>query len=163
MKIVEGNIVEAEESYIMHGCNCQGVMGSGVARAIRDRWVDAYVAYRNDYLIYEQGGNQHKMLGNYCSFQCDDKEIFNLYTQDKYGRDGKAYASAPAIFSSLIRATRSLSTDRSKNVHEIAIPKIGCGLGGLVWENHIEKVLLDVEFITGNCMFVIYDLGYNKY
>ena len=32
-----GNILDAK-GIIMHGCNAQGVMGSGLAKDIRERW-----------------------------------------------------------------------------------------------------------------------------
>ncbi len=31
----QGDLMKASETYIAHGCNAQGVMGSGVAKAIR--------------------------------------------------------------------------------------------------------------------------------
>ena len=36
IKIIEGNIVNAKTDFIIHQVNCQGVMGSGVAKALRD-------------------------------------------------------------------------------------------------------------------------------
>ncbi|CAG8013670.1 unnamed protein product [Penicillium nalgiovense] len=37
---------------LIHACNCQGVWGSGIARAFRDRYPAAYEIYRNHCLIY---------------------------------------------------------------------------------------------------------------
>ena len=39
MKIIykQGDLLEAEEVVIVHGCNAQGVVGSGVALAIRNK------------------------------------------------------------------------------------------------------------------------------
>ena len=40
-----GNLLNAEVAYICHQVNCQGRMGSGIAKQIRDRWPDVYEAY----------------------------------------------------------------------------------------------------------------------
>ena len=36
IKIIEGNIVDAQTDYIIHQVNCQGEMNTGVAKALRD-------------------------------------------------------------------------------------------------------------------------------
>ena len=57
MEIVykEGNLLDAQTDVIAHQVNCQGVMGSGVAKQIRDKWprvYDSYVTYCYDYYLY---------------------------------------------------------------------------------------------------------------
>ena len=42
IKIIEGNIVNANTDFIIHQVNCQGVMGSGVAKALRDYDVELW-------------------------------------------------------------------------------------------------------------------------
>lgn len=46
---ISGNLL-ACTGILVHGCNCKGVMGSGVAAAIRNRWPDVYKAYREKFL-----------------------------------------------------------------------------------------------------------------
>lgn len=46
IKIIEGNIVNAKTDFIIHQVNCQGVMGSGVAKALRDYDEGIYKHYR---------------------------------------------------------------------------------------------------------------------
>ena len=36
IRIIEGNIVDAQTDYIIHQVNCQGEMNTGVAKALRD-------------------------------------------------------------------------------------------------------------------------------
>ena len=52
MKIIykSGDVVEAQETYIAHGCNCQGKMGKGVAMGIKDKFPKAYRDYRDAYV-----------------------------------------------------------------------------------------------------------------
>ena len=41
-----GNILDSGADYICHQVNCQGAMNSGVAKAIRTKWPEAYNEYR---------------------------------------------------------------------------------------------------------------------
>ena len=46
LKIVKGNLLNAEEEYIIHQVNCQGIMGSGVAKSIKNKWYQAFEDYK---------------------------------------------------------------------------------------------------------------------
>lgn len=57
MKIIykQGNLVNCTETYLAHGCNCQGKMGKGVAKDVRTMFPKAYY----DYLLALQKGGLH--------------------------------------------------------------------------------------------------------
>ena len=38
VKIIEGNLFDTKANIICHQCNCQGVMGSGVAAEVKRRY-----------------------------------------------------------------------------------------------------------------------------
>jgi len=104
----------------MHGCNKQGVMGSGVAKEFKERYPKAFKHYVDD-LASGLG------LGD-CSLSKDYKTdiyLASAITQEFYGKDGKQYASYEAIESNLAFVMKMFNT--------IVIPKIGCGLGGCDW------------------------------
>ena len=46
MKIIDGDIFDSNADAIVHQVNCQGVMGAGVARQVRDKYPNVYVEYR---------------------------------------------------------------------------------------------------------------------
>ena len=48
----KGDLFQTEIKTIVHGCNAQGVMGSGVAKIIRDKYPKAYDRYVAEYKIY---------------------------------------------------------------------------------------------------------------
>jgi O-acetyl-ADP-ribose deacetylase (regulator of RNase III) len=115
-----------EKRVIMHGCNKQGVMGSGVAKEFKQRYPEAFERYRSDI----QNGLR---LGD-CSFSKDSKTgvyLASAITQEFYGKDGKQYASYEAIESNLAFIMKMFNT--------VVMPKIGCGLGGCDW-NKIEPM-----------------------
>jgi hypothetical protein len=77
MNIITKDITTVEFGVIVHQVNCQGVMGSGVAKALRDKWPKIYDSYRD----------AEKLLGNIDV--CEIKEnlyVVNLFGQDEYKR-----------------------------------------------------------------------------
>ena len=69
--------------------------------------------------------------------------VGNLFTQQFYGRDGKKYAEQNSIFNSLMNLCHAINV--SGNLpRDIALPKIGCGLGGLDWDTDVEPILREV-------------------
>lgn len=142
---VQGDLLSTGAFIIVHGTNCQGVMGSGVAKSIRDKYPEVYKAYRE---IYEIKGNK-LTLGSIIPVLTDDEKhlVVNANTQEFYGRDGKMYASYDAIRNCLQVLREYLYStfgDDCNKYFTIAMPKIGCGLGGANWsvvKDIIEKEL----------------------
>lgn len=126
IEYVKGDLINTECKYILHGCNAQGVMNSGVAAKIRLHYPQAYIEYRR---AYESALNKHLSslpLGSIIKVSSNDKVILNAVTQKYYGRDGSRYVSYDAI------AEVFAQIERLK-IKEIAMPKIGAGLGGGDW------------------------------
>lgn len=150
MKFKFGDISKAEERMIIHGCNAQGVMGSGVAASIRSEFPGAYTLYKEAY------DNNHLFLGGVIYFEdASDKTIGNCITQMYYGSDGKKYASYSAICLCL---TNIADYCYNSGINRIATPWIGTGLGGL---NKIFVNELFHEFETQNSglELVVYDIN----
>lgn len=139
MKIeyVKGDLFQTEVKYIIHGCNSKGVMGSGVAKILREKYPRAYQDYNDTYNSY---GLE---LGNIIvSSQNDGKVIFNAITQQDYGRDpSRVYVSYWAIAEVFRKINQS-------GIKEIAMPKIGAGLANGDWNvisAIIENTLIDTK------------------
>ena len=47
----KGNLLNSNCDIIVHQVNCQKVMGSGIAKQIRDRWPEVFVRYE-EYINY---------------------------------------------------------------------------------------------------------------
>ena len=135
VKIVKGNLLDATEDIIAHQVNCMGVMGSGLAKQIRNKYPEVYANYK-DYLKNYKG----KILGSAQSVVCHDgKIVFNLFGQYGYGRD-KQYTDYNALKSAL--SSLYLFT-YNKNL-SIAFPyNLGCGLAGGDW-NVVYKIIEEV-------------------
>ena len=131
MKIeyIEGDLLNTEIRHIIHGCNSHGVMGSGVAKAIRDKYPQAYRDYNDVY------NNRGLDLGDIiASVQDDGKIILNAITQKDFGRVvGNVYVSYWAI-AEVFRKIEQWG------VETVAMPKIGAGLANGDW-NVIEAII----------------------
>lgn len=139
MKIeyIKGDLLQTGVKHIMHGCNSHGVMGSGVAKVIREKYPQAY----NDYIF--KYNNYGLELGDVIvSVQDDGKVIHNAITQRDYGRDiSRVYVSYWAI----AEVFRNIN---SRGIKEIAMPKIGAGLANGDWNvisAIIENTLIDTK------------------
>lgn len=128
---VKKDITTVQLGIVIHGVNCQRVMGSGVALAIKTKWPEIYEAY----MAGIEGPNA---LGNIGVVNIDENlQVVNCYTQEYYGRDGQRYADLDAIGSCLYKVI-SLAYIQEMPIY---MPKIGCGLGGLSWRDEVLPLL----------------------
>lgn len=135
----KGNLFETDILHIAHGCNAQGVMGSGVARIVRDQYFPAFKYYLEQY-------DKHGLkLGEVQFVPANDKVIVNAITQNLYGRDGRRFVNYEAVAECMYTINCKLKL--SGETH-IAMPQIGAGLGGGDWrviEAIVESELADIQ------------------
>jgi len=134
---VSGNMFEGNYDALVNAVNCVGVMGKGLALQFKNRYPRNYEAYRTLCQTRDfQPGGLHitKFSG--------DPYIINFATKDHW----KNPSQLSYIESGAMRLAKFLKC--KPNIRSIAIPKLGCGLGGLRWydvRQILEKYLSDVE------------------
>ena len=135
----KGDLLSTDIPVILHGCNAQGVMGSGVALAIRTTYPLAYKRYIERH-------RQHPWeLGEIQVIPCGNKVIINAITQEYYGKDRRRYVDYNAVKDVMRKVNGIYDVYGYK---QLAMPKIGAGLGGGDWafiETIIESELIDVQ------------------
>src|SRR5574343_1208678 len=125
---IKGNILQRQNGLIIHGTNCSGGFGSGVAGAIRAMYPQVY----EEFATLEPSAS---LLGTFKPVKLnDDFVIGNCFTQHKFGSDGKVYASPLAILTSV---TSAYEYADENYMYTVSLPKIGSGLGGLSWEDDV--------------------------
>lgn len=131
------DLLEAPIKAIGHFCNCQHVMGGGIALRIR---TDYPVAYKVDCVNTKQG--DRSKMGTFSHAIADDgKYIINCYTQFYYGMD-KRHTDYEAVYNSLFSVEKFLM---SESVETFGLPKnAGCRLGGGDWT--IVRSIIDSIF-----------------
>lgn len=145
----KGNIFDTEATYIGHGVNVYGVMGAGIARQFKQRFPNNFDKYEEACSIVS---SEPLRPGGYLVVKDTDKitgrehYVVNFASQEKPGPD----ADYQWLFSSLLSFAKKASmpwmVNKFRNL--VAIPEIGCGIGGLKWSS-VKAVIEVVEEITG--------------
>ena len=144
IKYRKGNLLDVTHGVIAHGVNCQGVMGSGVAKCVRDKYPHVYYGYRSRCLLTEGKellGQVQLLSGTYSAgtqvYPPDELLVIaNCFTQDRYGID-KRHVNYEAIAQCFAKLNNRVPNMYDCTLH---IPKIGAGLAGGDW-NVIEAII----------------------
>lgn len=128
-----GDILSVKQGIIVHGCNAQGVMGSGIAAEIRAVYPGAYLEYIKYFQSAPRDCLDKAALGEVITYDVPDTQltIANAITQLTYGKDGRRYVSYAAIQASFDRVIQ-LATQGGA-LRSVHYPMIGAGLGGGDW------------------------------
>lgn len=130
-----GNLLDVTSGLIVHGCNAQGVMGSGIALQLKQRYPGMFSQYVEDVNRWShQGTQRHLCMGKVSWYFHDDLVIASCITQKFYGKDGAKYVSYDAIDECASEIDDITSIGGLANVDHIHLPKIGAGLGGGSWD-----------------------------
>lgn len=124
-EIKDGNILDSEAEALVNTVNCKGVMGRGLALQFKQRFPENYDAYRAE---CDAG---RMMLGHVHVFETgrmSPRYIINFPTKDHW-RGKSSLANITNGLASLEREVKRLG------VQSIAIPALGCDLGGLDWSD----------------------------
>jgi O-acetyl-ADP-ribose deacetylase (regulator of RNase III) len=142
IRIIEKDITTSDATLILHQVNCQHAMGSGVAKAIKDKWSIVYDKYMS---LKEQ------KLGMVQIVKVEkDKYVCNLFAQDNFGYDGQRYTSYDALDTCLKQVAEFCQNEM---IDTIAIPYyMSCDRGGACWdvvlaiiENAFKNSFVNIE------------------
>lgn len=146
IEYIKGNLFTTTAPIIAHGCNAQGVMGSGVAKEIKTLYPEAYQMYVDSYNSYGL------VLGSVLFAKSNQRVIANCITQQYYGRTGNRYVNYGAIANCL---TAISIYAKFNQLSTVAMPTIGCGLGGGKW--NIIKELVE-QILAQNLAVEVYEI-----
>lgn len=125
VKEIDGDLFETEHEFIAHGCNSQGVMGSGIAAVVRDKFPKTFEQYK----AYCVANDRRNILGTLVFREApeNDKIIINCITQQYFGTFLRRYVSYCGVADCF---------ERINNIYKgkaVAVPRIGAGRGGGNW------------------------------
>ena len=122
--ISRGNFLDADVEAIVNTVNCEGVMGKGIALQCKKAFPDNYDAYLK---ACKKGDVKPGSMFVYETNQIfNSKYIINFPTKSHW-REFSRYEYLETGLQAL------LSEIQNRNIRSIAIPPLGCGLGGLDW------------------------------
>ncbi len=148
LEFVEGNILQfrkqAAPTAIVNPVNCVGVMGAGLAKKFKERYPMNFVMYRAAcrYGDLEPGGTATYMV---------NKEFFiiNVATKNHW----KDKSTIEDVITGLENIVRIIDI---KKLQSICIPALGCGLGGLDWEEVKPLFIKILKPIEHTCEIIVY-------
>ena len=135
-----GDILRADAEALVNTVNCVGVMGRGIALQFRKAYPGNYAAYRAAHKHDElQPG---RMLVHATDRLLDGPKYIINFPTKRHWRSKSRLTDIDSGLIALVEQVRALSIKR------IAIPPLGCGLGGLDWADvrpRIEAAFAAVE------------------
>lgn len=153
LKFVNGDILNTRANIIVQSVNHRKVMGSGLARQIRNKYPDiinGYISMCNSYTfrsIMERG------LVYWHSVFLEDgsiRQIACVFGQEDYGTD-KKYTN----YLSLANGINSVFSMAEYHGYSVAIPYgIGCGLGGGSWEIVLDMIMDTLKYYSNLGVYI---------
>jgi O-acetyl-ADP-ribose deacetylase (regulator of RNase III) len=144
----KGDLLSVKRGILLHGCNAQGVMQSGVAKEVRAEYPEAYLKYTHDINYGYSVGDvswcfiiHHDGFGNVD----DDFAIASGITQEFYGRDPNVQY---VCYNGLRSVMEEVFEEARKQDWPVHMPKIGCGLGNGDWSVVEEIITKEAEKIN---------------
>lgn len=138
----KGNLLEDDAEALVNAVNTVGVMGAGIARQFKSTFPEMYEVYKRD---CERGavqlGKVHVVL---VETKKGSKYVINFPTLAHWQDKSKLENIASGL-DDLIRVIKE------KGIKSIAIPPLGCGVGGLNWDDVrqlIEEKFRMVKHVT---------------
>lgn len=131
IKHIKCDIFESGAQYVLHQVNCQGVMGSGVAKQVREKYPKVYNEYKRwcDTVPHGVLLGMAQFVRTKEEYNTSFYGILNLFAQDNFGYDGKCYTDYDALRNCLTYVRNCLISHTT-----IAIPYLmSCHRGGGDW------------------------------
>ena len=128
------SLLEAKTQTLVNTVNCVGVMGKGIAKAFKKREPDMFTAYKN---ICDQ-----KLLepGKLWLWRGSEQWVLNFPTKIHWRNPSRMEWVEAGL-------EKFVNTYETQGITDIAFPKLGCGNGGLSWEDVkplMERYLSDL-------------------
>lgn len=138
IKETGGNLFEAKTEVLVNAVNCVGVMGKGIALQFKQKFpVDYFKAYKH------ACQNGELTIGKVQVFELKNAQtnplyIINFPTKNHW-REQSRIEYIESGLHSLVEAVEQYE------IKSIAMPALGCGLGGLDWNE--VKPLIEQAFV----------------
>lgn len=130
------SIFDSGATAIVNAVNCVGVMGGGLALAFKQR----YPIMDLDYQEYcDRNMLRPGKLHTYQPSLTNDPWIVNFPTKDHFKDPSELEYIESGMQQLAVMAV-------VRNWHSVAVPALGCGLGGLKWDDVLPIIEKHVSF-----------------
>lgn len=122
--ITKGNLLEADAEALVNTVNCVGCMGKGIALQFKKAFPANFSAYQK--ACRKKEVRPGRMLVFATGSMLNPKYVINFPTK-RHWRGNSRIADIEAGLPALIAEIKK------HNIKSVAVPPLGCGLGGLRW------------------------------
>ncbi len=136
IELTQGDILHADTEALVNTVNCVGVMGRGIALQFRKAYPENFKTY--EAACARKEVRPGKMLVFDTGLLTGPKYIINFPTKRHWKGKSKLQdidAGLPAL----------LEEVRNRGIKSIAVPPLGCGLGGLDWKTVRPRIIKAFE------------------
>jgi O-acetyl-ADP-ribose deacetylase (regulator of RNase III) len=136
IEFTHGNLLQADAEALVNTVNTAGVMGKGIALQFKQ-------AFPANFAAYQKAAKRNEIIpGKMFVFETgtfsNPKYIINFPTK----RHWRGKARIEDIETGLQDLVRVL---REKEIHSVAVPPLGCGFGGLNWDDVRPMIVSSLE------------------
>lgn len=138
IQLTRGDILEADAEALVNTVNCVGVMGRGIAMQFRKAFPECFKAYKA--ICDRKELHPGKMLVCDLGRFENPRLVINFPTK-RHWKGKSKLEDIEAGLAALVALVRQ------RHIRSIAIPPLGCGLGGLEWDEvrtRIEQAFADL-------------------
>jgi O-acetyl-ADP-ribose deacetylase (regulator of RNase III) len=141
-----GNLLNSDCEVLVNTVNCVGVMGKGIALQFKQYFGDEIM------VDYKQACMNRTLRPGFPQFI----RIFGSKTYAVINFPTKDHWRNPSKIEWIDTGLQSLATIIiNREIKSIAIPRLGCGLGGLDWQQ--VKLLIEKHLSSLECKIVVYE------
>jgi O-acetyl-ADP-ribose deacetylase (regulator of RNase III) len=141
IEFVDGDIFKSDADVLLNPINCVGIMGGGLALDFKRRYPAMYEEYK------QMCGERVIRPGTLHFWDGESVIVCNFPTKDHW--------KDPSLMEYIVSGLTALREwcELKETKYSFAIPKIGCGLGGLKWTN-VRVAIIDALETAANTIYV---------
>jgi O-acetyl-ADP-ribose deacetylase (regulator of RNase III) len=122
--LASGNLFNADVEALVNAVNCVGVMGKGLALQFKERFPANFKAYAK---ACKAGEVRTGAMFVFATGLLQNPRFLVNFPTKQHWRDSSRIEDIEAGLQSLVVEVRD------RRIRSIAVPALGCGLGGLEW------------------------------
>lgn len=124
IKLTQGDILKADAEALVNTVNCVGVMGRGIALQFRKAFPENFKVYKK---ACENGEVKPGKMFVYDLNRISNPHFIINFPTKRHWRNKSRFEDIELGLQDLIKVIQQ------QKIYSIAIPPLGCGLGGLNW------------------------------
>ncbi len=134
LQFIHSSILDSQAQTVVNTVNTVGVMGKGLAHAFREKYPAMFATYK------KLCDNHQLVVGKLWLWRGENQWVLNFPTKKHWRHPSKLEYIESGL-------AKFVANYESRGIREISFPRLGCGNGGLNWEDVrplMEKYLGDL-------------------